>query len=330
MEAVVYSALGEVATRTIASPQPGPGEALIRTHAAGICHTDVNILHGHYGASVFPLVPGHEYAGTVEAVGPDVTAVKPGDRVVVDPNFGCGHCRACRKGLSNLCENLGAYGVSVNGGFAELSTVAVDNVVPIGDLPFEMAALAEPMGCVLNGVGVVGTAGVEEALVFGAGPIGTLMAMALRTRGVLSVGLVDIDESRLEFAESFGFTALASGSEALAAREATLDLAVDATGAAAVAAGLTRYIANGGKALYFGVCPPDARIEISPFEIFRRQLTIAGAHSLNHNIPAALETIRAIGPDIGRLVSHKVPLEEIPGFLQGKTGHKTLKVQAVM
>ncbi len=88
---------------------------MIDVKASGLCHTDIDVLHGRYGSSAFPLVPGHEYAGVVIAVAEDVTNVKPGDRVAVDPNIPCGHCRACRKGLTNLCAELKAYGVTHNG-----------------------------------------------------------------------------------------------------------------------------------------------------------------------------------------------------------------------
>ncbi len=329
MDAIVYRARGELGLADIAEPEPGSGEVLLRTRASGFCHTDIDILHGQYGKANFPLVPGHEYAGVIAALGPGVEGFAEGDRVAVDPNYNCGHCRPCRKGLANLCETLGAYGVTANGGFAELSVVAAQNLVPIGDLPFEIAALAEPMGCVLNGVDAVGTDKVQDALIFGAGPIGQLMAMALRSRGVGEISLVDVDDSRLELAESFGFNPLAHGSSALQAREYDLDLVVDATGVPAVAQSLTRYVTNGGTVLMFGVCPRESRIEISPYEVFRRQLRLAGAHSLNHNIAAALEAIRFTGADINRLVSHQVPLAEIPDFLAGTAGQKTLKVQAI-
>ncbi len=328
MKAVVYDALGSVIFSEIEIPKPAAGEVLVQVKASGVCHTDIDVLHGRYGTPDFPLVPGHEYAGTVEEVGTGVTNFAPGDRVVIDPNLSCGHCRACKKGLANLCETLGAYGVSTNGGFAEFSVVKAENLVAIGDMPFDMAALAEPMGCVLNGVEVIGTEGVERALVIGAGPIGLLMAMALKTRGVAEIGLVDLAPHRLELAESFGFTPYASGSSELAALEQQMDLSVDATGVPAVAATLPGYTANGGKVLYFGVCPPDARIEISPFEVFRRQLTIAGAHSLNHNIADAVEALKATGPDVTRLVSHRLPLEEIPKVLLKQGPEGTLKVQS--
>ncbi|NDR57830.1 zinc-dependent alcohol dehydrogenase family protein [Aliiruegeria sabulilitoris] len=328
MKAVVYDALGSVIFSEIETPRPAPGEVLIRVAASGVCHTDIDVLHGRYGTPDFPLVPGHEYAGVVEELGEGVSEFAVGDRVVVDPNLSCGHCRACRKGLANLCETLGAYGVSTNGGFAEYSAVKAENLVAIGDMPFNMAALAEPMGCVLNGVEAIGTEGVENALVVGAGPIGLLMAMALKTRGVEEIGLVDLAPHRLELAESFGFTPYAPGSAEIAALEHSVDLCVDATGVPAVAATLPGYTANGGKVLYFGVCPPDARIEISPFEVFRRQLTIAGAHSLNHNIADAIAALNATGPSVTRLVSHELPLEEIPKVLLKQGPEGTLKVQA--
>ena len=165
----------------------------------------------------------------------------------------------------------------------------------MGDLSFTQAALAEPMGCVLNGVGAVLAPWMKTALIFGAGPMGLLMGMALKAKGGLQVTFCDISESRMEFATSFGFEAVASGSDALKSWHHQADLAVEATGVSEVAAGLTNYIANGGKGLFFGACLSSARIDVAPFEIFRRQLTLAGSHSLNHNIPQALDVIAGLG-----------------------------------
>lgn len=330
MEAITYPTLGEVQTTLIADPAPTAGEIVVRVHASGICHTDIDILHGRYGNSTFPIVPGHEYAGEVVALGDEVTGFAIGNRVVIDPNFHCGVCRPCNKGLANLCATLGAYGVTRYGGLAELSVVRQENVIAIGDLPYDIAALAEPVGCVLNGLDAVDTTGVDNVLIFGAGPIGMLMALALRTRGVTDISIVDVDESRLALAQSFDVTAIAAGSDALRRLHRAVDLVIDATGVPTVAESLINYTANGGRVLIFGVCPPDATIGISPHEIFRRQIRIAGAHSLNHNIPAALDTIEQIGPDIARLISHRVPLREISAFLAKGGPRDTLKVQAVM
>ena len=328
MRAIVFPSRGEVILADRPDPRPGPGEALIEVGASGICHTDLEVLAANYGTGAFPLVPGHEYAGTVVELGPGTDGPAPGTRVAVDPNLECGRCRACRRGDAHLCEALQAYGVTRDGGFAERSVVRAAALHPIGDLPFHVAALAEPMGCVLNGVDAAWNPSRRSALIFGAGPMGMLMAIALEGRGMEEIALCDVDEARLELAASFGFVALPSGSDALERRRRGIDLAVDATGVPAVAAGLTDYAASGGAVLYFGVCPSDARIAISPFDVFRRQLTIAGSHSLNHNVPQALAALRGQGPDIGRLVSHRLPLEEVAAILRGRAPHGSLKVQA--
>jgi len=331
MKATTYQSLGEIRNSELAQPAPQAEEVLVRVHASGICHTDIDILHGRYGNSTFPLVPGHEYAGEIVALGDDVRNFKEGQRIVVDPNIHCGDCRACKKGLTNLCDNLGAYGVTQNGGFAEYSIVHQDNVVAIkDDLSYGTAALAEPVGCVLNGVDAIQTSSVDNALVFGAGPIGMLMALCLRTKGVNDITMVDIDDSRLELAESFGLSAVAARSDDLTKLERSMDLAVDATGVPAVAEGLLSYAANGGNVLFFGVCPPGETIAVSPHDVFRRQIRLAGTHSLNHNIAEALEVIDQIGPDIERLISHRVGLDEIKGFLEGQGPSGSLKIHAVI
>ena len=327
MRAIVYDAPGRLDVTDLEIPTPTPGTVLVKTASCGLCHTDIEVLHGRYGSSAFPLVPGHEYSGTVERVGESVSTLSAGDRVVVDPNVSCGKCRPCRRGLKNLCENLEAYGVTSNGGFAEYSVVDAANVHPIGDMPFALAALAEPLACVLTGIGQIETGGATDALVFGAGPIGLLMALALRDAGVPDVSVVDVDETRLEFARSLGLTPLAAGSEALSGLERAVDVVVDATGVPSVVEGLVGFAANGGSVLLFGVCPPDATVSLSPFEIFRRQIRVAGSHSLNHNVPEALAVLRRSGDTMGRLVSHELALAEIEPFLTGTGSAGSMKVQ---
>lgn len=330
MKAITYQSLGEIEVSELAEPTPGNHDVVVKVHASGICHTDIDILYGRYGSSIFPLVPGHEYAGEVISKGDAVTQFAEGQRVVVDPNIHCGDCRACKKGLTNLCDRLGAYGVTQHGGFAEYSVVHEDNIFPISsDLSFGTAALAEPVGCVLNGLDAFDVATLDNAIIFGAGPIGMLMALALRTQGVDDITMVDIAESRLVLAESFDLKAVASGSGDLKKLIKSVDLVADATGVPKVAEGLISYASNGGNVLFFGVCPPGATIQISPHDIFRRQIRVAGTHSLNHNIPQALETIEHIGPDIDRLVSHRVELGEIKGFLEKTGASNSLKIHAV-
>jgi D-altritol 5-dehydrogenase len=328
MRAIVFPDKNGVNLTEVPEPRAGPGQVVVQVKASGICHTDFEVLRGNYGKSAFPLIPGHEYAGQIVDVGDGTKGFSVGDRVVVDPNLECGTCPACRRGWAHLCENLGAYGVTENGGFAELSAVNASAAIPIGDMPFHIAALAEPMGCVLNGVNAAQGHMARTAMIFGAGPMGLLMAIALGIRGVAEIYVVDIDDARLELGESFGFIPVASESDELRRMKHAIDLVVEATGVPAVASNLTNYIVNGGTGHFFGVCPSEARIDFSPFEVFRRQLTLVGSHSLNHNIPEAIDVINAYGPDIARLVTHRMSLEDVAGVLIHKAPAGSLKIQS--
>ena len=123
MRAIVFSKKNTPVLIEKPTEKPQSSQVLIEIHASGICHTDLEVMRGNYGSSAFPLIPGHEYAGLVSQIGPDVTNLQVGDRVVVDPNLECGSCPACKKGWAHLCETLGAYGVTCDGGFAEYSLV---------------------------------------------------------------------------------------------------------------------------------------------------------------------------------------------------------------
>ena len=311
------------------TPEPNIGETdvLIQVKASGICHTDYEILKGNYGQNSFPLIPDHEFAGVIVQTGEKVINVKTGDHVVVDPNIGCGNCASCARGWVHLCEKLGAYGVTTDGGFAEFCTVDCDRVHPLGDISFKRAALAEPMGCVLNALDTLHATWMRTALIFGTGPMRILMGLALQQLGVRDVTFCDINEERMNLAKSFGFNAVQSGTKDLLEWHQQADLAIEATWVSTVATDLPNYIVNGGKGLFFGVCPSEAKINISLFEIFRRLLTLAGSHSLNRNIPRSLEEITLLGAPLDALISHEVSLPEICDILNGQMPANSLKVQ---
>jgi threonine dehydrogenase-like Zn-dependent dehydrogenase len=152
---------------------------------------------------------------------------------------------------------------------------------------------------------------------------------------VPQVAVADINEHRLAFVESLGLEPVVSGSQALDKRQRSFDFVADATGIAKVAESMVGFTADGGTVLVFGVCAPDARIAVAPFEIFRRQIRIAGSHSLNRNIPQALDILKqdfsgANGCSMARLVSHRLPLEEmLPFFTKHGGDPATMKVQFV-
>lgn len=329
MKAVQFESIGHVRISELPDPEPGPGEVLIKVAASGICHTDVDILKGNFEAR-FPVVPGHEYAGTVVAVGEGVSSDWLGRRVAVDPNIPCGECAACHENRQNLCRDLKAYGVNRDGGFAELSAVRVPNVYPIGDLPFEEAAFAEPLGCVVHALKRLRPEPGSEVLVFGAGPMGLLMLQALKAYGAARVAVVDLHGPRLELARQLGADEVFLGHPELRRRREgrSFDVVADATGVPQVVEAMMGWVRDGGKLLYFGVCPPSAEISVRPFEVYRRDLQIVGSFSLNATLPSALRLIQSGAVRVKPLLSHQFALDEFEHYLNRVGQPDTMKLQA--
>nr|WP_244491180.1 alcohol dehydrogenase catalytic domain-containing protein [Paramesorhizobium deserti] len=184
--------------------EPGPNEVRVIVSTAGICGSDIHILHGSNPFAKYPRVIGHEFAGTVAAVGSAVTSVAIGDHVVVDPVISCGHCYACSIGRSNVCANLEVMGVHRDGGFGSEVVVPAENAVKVSkDLPIAVAALAEPFSIAAN---VLSRAGCDErdtVLVYGSGTVGLTVLQVAKLKGARVI-VADPDKRRLERAEQFG------------------------------------------------------------------------------------------------------------------------------
>src|SRR5256886_1627420 len=184
----------------------GPDDVLLAVRAAGICGTDVHILAVPPGHPATPgVIMGHEYAADVVATGDRVDHVAPGDRIVVDPSIWCGSCPYCQMGLTNLCDRMTGVGIFRHGGFAPLSVVPARAVYRISsDVASEIAALAEPLADVLNGIRKLGVIPGESALVLGAGPIGLLFTLLLRAAGVGTLLVAEVADYRAAQARECG------------------------------------------------------------------------------------------------------------------------------
>ncbi len=314
-----------------AKPTPGPDEVLIAVQRAGVCGTDLHIVSGGYPLARFPLVPGHELAGTVVEVGGAVRHLRAGERVTVDPNVPCLACPECRRNAFNHCREMSIVGVNRDGGFASYLVVPERAVYPVGDMPFAAAALLEPLACVLWGLGRARVEPGARALVFGAGPMGCLLVQALRFAGASTVVAVDEVPYRLDVARSLGATEAVPADDAAAlARlaESGFDLVVDATGVPEVLQGAFAYARPGGTVWAFGVAPAGAGIRVSPYEMFSKDLTLFGSFALNRTFHRAIELARSPGMELEALVSHVVPLAEFArGMAIARTEPRRMKVQ---
>jgi D-arabinitol dehydrogenase (NADP+) len=318
MKALVYSAPGQFAVSETPTPQPRATEVLMRVHACGVCKTDLHIHQGHF-FSAFPLIPGHEFAGEVAAVGPEVTRVRPGDRVVADNERQCGYCAYCRRGEPLFCENLYAQGVNAPGGFAEYVLVDERQVYPLDEqVSYLEGALAEPTACAVHGLDVIRPRVGDEVLLFGAGPTGLILAQLLRRSGVSRLVVVDLSAKKLDLAARLAGAEIVQPDpvhptahlDRLAAdMPAGFDIVIDATGVSKVAAGLPQFARYGGKIVFYGVCPENERIEISPYEVFRRELTILGSFSQALTFDRATRLVNGGAVQVKEMVTHTFPLE---------------------
>jgi D-arabinitol dehydrogenase (NADP+) len=300
-------------------PEPRAGQVRVRVAATGVCGTDLHLFDGHFGA-VFPLVPGHEISGVVDAVGAGVDLLE-GEKVALDPVISCGTCHHCKRGMRHHCLNFAALGVTRAGGFAEYVIAPATNVYPVGKLSLEVAAFAEPLGCIVWGIQRLRPEPASTALLFGAGPIGLLLMQALLISGVASVVVVEPDPARRAVALDLGARLAIAPAESGILSDLEphgFDVVTEATGIPAVLAGLLEYAAPGGKVLYYGVPPEGATIALEPYQVFRRDLTILGSFSLLGTIPKALAWLESGQVQVGPLISHRLPIAELGTALNYK------------
>jgi len=213
MRAAVITGIGQSEVTEVPDPTPGPRDAVVAVAACGICGTDLHILHGEFAPSL-PVIPGHEFAGEVVAVGRDVSEVRVGDRVGVDPSLYCNECYYCRLGRNNLCERWNAIGVSKPGAAAEYALAPVANCVLLPDhVRTEDAALIEPLSCAVRGYDVLRSQLAARVLIYGSGTMGLMMLELAKRVGAASVDVVDINEDRLATARLLGVSAAAASAD---------------------------------------------------------------------------------------------------------------------
>lgn len=326
MKAVVVRTPGTIEVGTVADPEPGPGGIVVKVGVCGICGTDLHIIDGEFPPTPYPIVPGHEFAGEVAAVGSDVrTGVAVGDRVAVDPSLFCGYCPPCRAGHGNLCENWNALGDTVDGAFAEYVAIPAVNAYALPErIDFSQAALIEPLSCALHGIRQLGTAPGDRVLIVGAGTMGLLISQLCQRSGAL-VSVVDRNAARLPLARKLGAVATATSVPELDA--APFDIAVDVTGAPAAIESAFDALRRGGRLQIFGVAAGDATISLSPFRIYNDEITIVGSMAVLHSYGAALELMADGLVATGELVTHTMPLDSYAEAVQLVRDGSGVKVQ---
>jgi 2-desacetyl-2-hydroxyethyl bacteriochlorophyllide A dehydrogenase len=310
---------GEV--REVPIPDPGPGEALIKVSFAGICGTDYHLFAGDLPAS-YPLVSGHEFSGIIAAIGPDARAWQVGDRVAVDPTLYCGHCFHCLRRQANHCDEWGAIGDSRPGGIAEYVTVPTRNMYRVEDHEsLDEAAFTEPLACVVWGIERLRVRPSDRALILGAGPMGLLMTQMLDRSPAAEVVVVDTQPAKLEIAAELGAAATFEAGPDLEqqlieqSHARKFDVVVDCTGVPSVIESMFGLAGANARILLFGVAPPNARIAISPFDVFKQDWEILGSQAINYTFQQSRDLLAA-GRILARpLITRVAGLADVPPIL---------------
>jgi threonine dehydrogenase-like Zn-dependent dehydrogenase len=316
MRAAIFEGNGRVMIAERADPKVSrPDDVLIRIAANGLCGSDLRALATPpemvYDQGV---IVGHEFSGTIEDVGDEVT-LEPGARVVVHPNIWCQTCWYCRSGHTNLCDRFVHIGSMRDGGAAELCVVPERMVYRVSDeMAFDLAALAEPLACVLNGTKQASIHPGESVLILGGGPIGLLYLILLKAAGASPLIVSEPAPHRARWARDLGADEVVDPRAANVqdvVRELTegrgVDVAVDSVGALLPDA--VTSVRKAGRVLVFGL---NERIEatIRPVDLVYREISISGVYIARGTFPLAVKLLTENKLGFDRLVTHRLELEQ--------------------
>lgn len=303
-------------------PEPGPGEVLIRVSLAGICGSDHTLYHGRFGVPM-PVIPGHEAVGRIESLGDGVSGLPLGQRVTIQPNVSCGHCRLCRDGHRNLCPSKVRLGVDKNGVFAEFASVPADYVWPVPDgLKDEVAVFTEPLAVAVHAMKIWEPAKEDRVLIFGAGIMGLLALQLIATRGA-SVTACDIAETRLAMAKQLGAVQTIGREESLEPFFGGFDVLYETSGVPMALDQVIRLAAPRAKIVVLGL--PGKEHSVSTDLIVRKELQIMGSLIYTDEFPEAVSLLESGRIQTDLLNSGKLSLGQLDEGLRNFGSAERLK-----
>ena len=310
MKAAVFQGKEKIVIQERPIPELRDDEVLIRVAACGVCGTDVHIYAGEKGSAQVnpPVILGHEFAGTVAAVGKAVEAWKTGDRVAVDPNIYCGKCAMCHSGKKNLCQSLSAVGVTRDGGFAEYCVVPQTQCHRLNeDIDLAWGAI-------------------------GGGAIGLLMLQLARLAGAATVAVSEPVEMRRNVAGRLGadyaFDPLTeSPGEAYRQKlGGGADVVIECAGVKAAVKQVFEVAGKGARIVFFSVPAPEAKVELPLFELYQKEWHICGSFINPDTFAAAVNLINHHKISFRQIITHTYAVEELEQAILTQAGRDSLKV----
>lgn len=323
MKAAVLLSENEFVYQDIALEKCQEDEVKVKVMAAGICGSDTHKMTSKWKYPL-PAIMGHEFSGYVVEKGESVTNVEVGDRVVAVPFLPCRTCEYCLRGQFSLCDDHGMVGSKSFGGFAEYVNMKASNVLPVGDMDFEEAAMIEPLAVALHGVINIKPRIGDVVAVFGAGTIGMLAIQWLKLTGVKEIIAIDISEEKLTEAKAMGCEKIINAREEdllEKIKEYTngigVDIALECAGSKITQEQCLLITRKKGKVGYLGIAYSDVTLSEKAFEnIFRRELTLQGfwncysAPFPGEEWTKSIDFINSGRIKLKELISHRYKLED--------------------
>jgi threonine dehydrogenase-like Zn-dependent dehydrogenase len=328
MRAAVFKGSGVLELQDVPEPVvEADDDVIVEVEACGICGSDLQILNVPPGHPADPgVILGHEFIGRVAALGAGVGGLQVGQRVVVDPDPKCGRCGPCRAGRPASCENIRALGVFQHGALAPLVKAPAEFTFPLSEGPSSpIAALIEPLACVVNSVNKANPRPGESAIIFGAGAIGCLFLAMFQAAGASPIIVVEPQAERGAVATAVGADLVVSPDELDARRRELLphgaDVIVDAVGSQLGTA--IEHAALGGRIALFGM-NQTARPAVQQYTITERSLSVLGTYITAFTFPTAIRLVEGGTLPLDPIVTHVLPLERVgEGLDLLRSGHAT-------
>lgn len=307
----------EITERAIA--QPGRGEVMIRVAATAVCHTDLDIYTGRHPGVRYPVVMGHEATGVVEAVGPGVKRVRPGQRVIVDPIIACGACDSCARGRGNLCRNAGLLGRELDGSLAERLLLPARYVYPLpSQLGLEVATLIETLATVRHAQERAGISSGDAVVVLGQGATGLLHTQLAGLSGAAPVIAVSRSAWKLDLARRMKAHHVVNGGQQDVVAEVMrltegrgADLVIDAAGSPDLIRPALEMLRPGGKLLLYGIS--HAAVEgFTTFPLYYKELTLYGSRALTPgDFEPSIRLVASGAIDLEGFVTARYPFSRV-------------------
>jgi threonine dehydrogenase-like Zn-dependent dehydrogenase len=325
MKAAVVEKPGKLVIKQVPVPEIADDEVLIKIKYTGICGTDWSIFTGKYSADKLPLIPGHEFSGTVAQVGKRAKGLKEGDRVTADINMSCGTCFYCRKGQKLMCRDFHQLGIHVDGTYAEYVKAPFDQVHKLPDnLDFLTGAFIEPVSCVIHSSKAARVTHGSSVAVIGSG-LGVLHGALARQRGAAPVIVIGDNARRLAAAKEMGADVTINIKEikdpVAEVKKLTegrgADFVVEAVGTPQTYEQAFEMVRPGGTVVAFGICAGEDTIKIRPFDlVLGEKNVVSSCAGVGPDWPDAIALLAHGHIRPQALFSMIVPLEELEAALR--------------